>query len=123
MSLILIDEAMRAKLADAGGPVELVAQDGTLLGRFTPMTNRMRRQPIPLVVVDEVMRAKLATADGTVELMAQDGTLLGKFTPTTQKVQYDLDPGISEEELARQRADKTSPTYTTEEVLAKLRSL
>jgi hypothetical protein len=35
----------------------------------------------------------------------------------------DLEPRISEEELCRREQDTTSPRYTTEEVIAKLRSM
>ncbi|MGL6094796.1 MAG: hypothetical protein ACRC7O_03195 [Fimbriiglobus sp.] len=76
-----------------------------------------------VVMIDEVLRAKFA-ADEPVEVIAADGTRVGYFTPTPGvPVRYTVDPGISDEELARRAADTTSPTYTTDEVLAHLRTL
>jgi hypothetical protein len=74
-----------------------------------------------LVIVDEQMRAKLGK-DEPVMICTADGTVLGYFTPATPQ-KLNLQPQISIEELERRRADKTSPTYTTEEVLAYLKSL
>ena len=73
-----------------------------------------------LVIVDEQMRAKLGQGE-PVMVCAADGTVLGYFTPgPPQKLK--LEPQISEEEMARRMADP-SPGYTTEEVIAYLKSL
>lgn len=75
------------------------------------------------VIADANMMAKLRPTEGPVEVIGPDGTRLGYFTPSGPPVKYNLDPGISEEEIARRFADKTSPTYTTAEVLAHLKGL
>lgn len=75
-----------------------------------------------LVIADEQMRAKLGNFSEPVMICTADGTVLGYFTPTPpQKLK--LQPQISEEELQRRRADTTSPTYTTEEVISYLKGL
>lgn len=76
-----------------------------------------------LIIADEQMRAKLGTGNEPVMICAADGTVLGYFTPTTPPQKLKLQPQISEEELERRRADTTSPTYTTEEVIQYLKSL
>lgn len=74
------------------------------------------------VVVDEQMRAKLAKVDEPAMICTSDGTVLGYFTPSPPQ-KLNLQPQISVEELERRRADTTSPTYTTEEVIQYLRGL
>jgi hypothetical protein len=78
-----------------------------------------------MLLIDEAMRVKLASAVGPVEVVGPDGVRLGFFTPTPAgpPVTYNLDPGITDEELDRRFNDTTSPTYTTAEVLAHLRTL
>lgn len=75
-----------------------------------------------LVIADEAMRAKLGSGSEPVMICAADGTVLGYFTPTTPTQKLKLQPQISIEELERRRADK-SAGYTTEEVIAYLKSL
>jgi hypothetical protein len=74
-----------------------------------------------LVIVTEEMRAKLGK-DEPVMICTADGTVLGYFTPTAPPEKLNLQPQISEEEMARRMAD-TSPGYTTEEVVSYLKSL
>ena len=74
------------------------------------------------IVVDAALRDKLIAAAGGAELRDEQGRMLGRFVP-------DLDPalfhvpeiGLSPEELARRLAPDAK-TYTTEEVMAYLRS-
>lgn len=75
-----------------------------------------------LIIADEAMQKKLGNGHEPVMICAADGTVLGYFTPT-QPQKLNLQPQITIEELERRRADRTSPTYTTEEVLAYLKSL
>ncbi|WP_171471717.1 hypothetical protein [Frigoriglobus tundricola] len=72
--------------------------------------------------MDEQMRAKLGK-DEPVMICTADGVVLGYFTPTTQPQKLKLEPQIDEEEIARRLADRTPPTYTTEEVIIYLRGL
>jgi hypothetical protein len=76
-----------------------------------------------LIIADEAMQKKLGNADQPAMICAPDGTVIGYFTPTTPPQKLLLEPQISIEELERRIADKTSPTYTTEEIIAYLRSL
>jgi hypothetical protein len=76
-----------------------------------------------LIIADENMQKKLGNAGEPVMICAPDGTVLGYFTPTTPTEKLKLQPQISEEEIARRLADRTSPTYTTEEIIQYLRGL
>ena len=76
-----------------------------------------------LVIADEAMQKKLVPGDQPVMICAPDGTVLGYFTPTGTPQKLNLEPQISLEELERRIAYTTSPTYTTEEIIAYLRSL
>ncbi|MBN9120115.1 MAG: hypothetical protein J0I06_13275 [Planctomycetes bacterium] len=75
-----------------------------------------------LIIADEAMQKKLGTGGEPVMICAPDGTVLGYFTPTPPPQKLKLEPQISVEELERRRADP-SPGYTTEEVIAYLKSL
>jgi hypothetical protein len=75
-----------------------------------------------LIIVDEQMRAKLAKVDEPELVCTEDGTVLGYFTPAPPQ-KLNLQPQISEEELRRREEDTTCKLFTTEEVIAKLRSL
>jgi hypothetical protein len=75
-----------------------------------------------LIIADEQMCAKLGKADEPAMICTADGTVLGYFTPTPPQ-KLNLQPQISEEELRRREADTTCKLFTTEEVIAKLRSL
>jgi hypothetical protein len=68
------------------------------------------------------MQKKLAATGEPAMICAPDGTVLGYFTPTTPQ-KLNLQPQISEEEIARRLADRTSPTYTTEEIIQYLKGL
>lgn len=74
-----------------------------------------------LIIADESMQKKLGIAAEPAMIFTEDGTVLGYFTPATPQ-KLNLQPQISEEEMARRMAD-TSPGYTTEEVLRYLKGL
>ncbi|HEY1190749.1 MAG TPA: hypothetical protein VGE74_24170 [Gemmata sp.] len=76
-----------------------------------------------LIIADEAMQAKLMRAGEPVMICTADGTVLGYFTPTTPPQKLNLEPQISEEELARRLADRNAPTYTTEEIISDLKAL
>jgi hypothetical protein len=73
-----------------------------------------------LTVTDEVVLAQLDSGTGSVVVRDADGKVRGYFIPVRLS---DLQPQISEEELRRREADTTCKLYTTEEVIARLRSL
>ncbi len=73
-----------------------------------------------ITITDEAILAQLRSGNSTVTVRDGDGKICGYITPIRLS---DLQPQISIEELERRRADKTSPTYTTEEVIAHLKSL
>lgn len=76
-----------------------------------------------LIIADEAMQKKLGNPNEPTMICAADGTVLGYFTPTVPREKLQLQPPISEEEIARRLADTTSPTYSTEEVISYLKSL
>jgi hypothetical protein len=92
--------------------------------KYNPKVNcaKPERTMSRLIIADEQMRAKLGTADVPAMICTADGTVLGYFTPTPPQ-KLNLQPQISEEEMARRMADTTSPTYTTEEVIRYLKGL
>ena len=67
-------------------------------------------------ITDRQLLEQLVGADESVTVEGPDGVAVGRFTPLP------LPPGISEEEMLRRLNDPT-PGYTTEQVLAHLRSL
>jgi hypothetical protein len=73
-----------------------------------------------LTITDEAVLSQLDSGTGSIAVRDGDGKLRGYFIPVRLS---DLQPQISEEELLRREQDTTSPRYTTEEVIAKLRSL
>jgi hypothetical protein len=73
-----------------------------------------------ITITDEAILAQLDSGNGTITVRDGDGKVRGFFTPIQAA---DLEPRISEEELRRREEDKTCKLYTTEEVIAKLRSL
>jgi len=75
-----------------------------------------------LVIADEKMMSRLDNSGEPVMICAPDGRVLGYFTPTPP-ARLKLEPQISEEEIQRRLADKTSPTFTTAEVLGRLEKL
>jgi hypothetical protein len=75
-----------------------------------------------LIIADEAMRAKLDKCDDPVMICTADGRVLGYFTPAPPQT-LNLQPQISEEEIQRRIADKTSPTFSTAEVFERLRSV
>lgn len=74
------------------------------------------------VIADEAMQKKLGNPDEPVMICAPDGTVLGYFTPAAPQ-KLSLEPQITVEELERRRAARAQGGYTTEEVIAYLKSL
>ena len=73
-----------------------------------------------ITITDEAILAQLVNGNETVTVRDGAGKVRGFFTPLQAS---DLQPRISEEELRRREEDTTCKLYTTEEVIAKLRSL
>jgi hypothetical protein len=71
------------------------------------------------LVVEGSVRAKLADTSECVELCDTAGNTIGYFTPA--RIPKDLQPQISEEEIARRQADPER--YTFQQVMDHLRSL
>ena len=74
------------------------------------------------VVLGQDAATKLRGARERLELCDDSGTILGYFTPAEEAVEYeDFIPPISEEELRRRLRDE--PSFTTDEVLERLKKL
>lgn len=74
------------------------------------------------VIVDETMLSKLHNLTQALELCDPEGRVLGRVLPTFDLSVYEpWEPPISEEEL--QERERSTEWYTTEQVLAHLRSL
>jgi len=74
------------------------------------------------VIVDEALRGKLHNLSEPLELCDEDGKLLARVTPVAELPRYEpAEPQVSEEELRRR--EKSDKWYTTEQVLAHLKSL
>jgi hypothetical protein len=70
------------------------------------------------IILPDEIGSQLSGVRGSVRVCDRAGQTLGLFTPAAELV---LEPQISEEELKRR--SKEEPLYTTEQVLAHLRSL
>ena len=73
-----------------------------------------------ITITDEAVLSQIDSGIGPISVHDGDGKLRGYLVPVRLS---DLQPLISEEELERRELDTTSPRFTTEEVIAKLRSL
>jgi hypothetical protein len=73
-----------------------------------------------ITITDETILAQLDSGTGPIVVRDATGQVRGYLTPIQPG---DLQPRISEDELRRREADTTCKLYTTEEVIAKLRSL
>ncbi len=74
------------------------------------------------IILDAAMREKLHGRTQPLELCDESGQVLARVTPLLDLSQYEpCEPEISEEEL--QRREKSDKWYTTEQVLAHLKSL
>jgi len=71
-------------------------------------------------ITDERLEAELKKSTDTVMIHGSDGRIMGMYTPIDRA---SLQPRISDEELLRREEDMDVKTYTTEEILAKLRAL
>ena len=74
------------------------------------------------IVVDDALRSKLRNFSEPLELCDESGRSLARVVPLEDLSQYEpWEPSISEEELRRREQSDT--WYSTEEVLAHLKSL
>jgi hypothetical protein len=74
------------------------------------------------IIVDESLRNKLHQFNEPVEICDEKGQVLARVTPVDDLSQYEpCEPQISEEEL--ERRGRSNKWYTTDEVLAHLKSL
>jgi hypothetical protein len=74
------------------------------------------------ITVNGELSTKLQELVEEVELCDPSGQVLGRFVPEFDMSQWEpMEPEISEEEL--QRREQSTEWYTTEEVLAYLKSL
>jgi hypothetical protein len=78
------------------------------------------------LTIDAELRKKLLNLTTPLELCDETGHVLARLTPSTPWNDPDnwvaLTPEISEEELQR-RLESDEPTYSTQEVLDRLRNL
>ena len=74
------------------------------------------------IVVDDTLRTKLRNFSEPLELCDETGRSLARVVPLEDLSQYEpWDPSISEEELRRR--EQSDKWYSTEEILAHLKSL
>ncbi len=74
------------------------------------------------ITLDETLAKKLHELGNTAELCDPSGKVVGRFEPVFDPTEWEiLGPEITDEELERRA--KSDKWYTTEEVLAHLRSL
>jgi hypothetical protein len=74
------------------------------------------------IIVDETLRSKLQGLAEPLELCDESGQVLARVFPIMDLSQYEpWEPPISEEEL--QQREQSTEWYTTDEVLAYLKSL
>jgi hypothetical protein len=73
-----------------------------------------------ITITDEAILAHLRNGNVSITVRDGNGKVCGIITPITEA---DKQPPISEEEIARRLANRTGPTYTTEEIISYLKSL
>ena len=74
------------------------------------------------IIVDETLKSKLHNLSEPLELCDEAGRVLGHVYPAVDLSQYEpWEPEMSEEEL--QQLEQSDKWYSTEEVLAHLKSL
>ncbi len=74
------------------------------------------------IILDAALREKLNNLLQPMELCDEEGRVLARLTPVYDPAEYGpLEPQISEEELRRR--EQSHKWYTTEQVLAHLKSL
>ncbi|HJT77265.1 MAG TPA: hypothetical protein VJ739_08685 [Gemmataceae bacterium] len=74
------------------------------------------------ILVDEVLRGKLCNLTEDLELCDESGRVLARVLPELDLSKYEpWEPPMDEEEL--QRREQSTEWYTTEEMLAYLKSL
>ncbi len=74
------------------------------------------------IVVDDTLRTKLRNFSEPLELCDETGRSLARVVPLEDLTQYEpWEPPISEEELRRR--EQSDKWYSTEEILAHLKSL
>jgi hypothetical protein len=74
------------------------------------------------IILDAGLSSKLSAFNYSVELCDPSGRVLGRFVPSIDPSEWEpVSPAASEEELDRREQETES--YTTEEVLAYLKSL
>lgn len=73
-----------------------------------------------ITITDEAILAHLRNGNVSITVRDGDGKVCGVIMPIGPA---DLQPRISDEEIARRLADRTGPTYTTEEVISYLKGL
>ena len=77
-----------------------------------------------VTIRDEATVAVLAETVGPqVDVFAPDGRLLGRFSPAPRPGMMFPELGMSDAELERRENDPNAKWYTTDEVMARLRSL
>jgi hypothetical protein len=74
------------------------------------------------ILIDANLPAKLRQLTEPAELCNDSGQVLGRYFPTPDLSQYEpWEPAFDEEELRKQ--EQSDEWYTTEQVLARLKSL
>jgi hypothetical protein len=74
------------------------------------------------ITLDAAAADKLRAADQIVEVCDPTGRVIGEFSPAFDPAEWEpITPEVTEEEL--QRREQSDTWYTTEQVLAHLRSL
>ena len=63
MPLMIVPNSLRAKFANAGNAIELCDEDGTVLGVFTPNTDKKKYSLDREISYEEAMR-RVAESDG-----------------------------------------------------------
>lgn len=73
------------------------------------------------IIVDQALRSKLNNLTEPLELCDESGQVLAQILPVSLMAQFERwEPPITEEELRRRESEES---YTTEQVLAHLKSL
>jgi hypothetical protein len=76
-----------------------------------------------ILINDDATLANFSAASKPEDVLGRDGKLLGRFIPVNQPKMTFPEIGLTDEELDGRLNDSTAPTYTPEQVMARLREL
>jgi len=127
MQQVFLDATLRSKLNNLSLPLELCDESGKVVALVVAPLNESQFERVELtnqVFLDAELRSKLHDLSLPLDLCDESGKVVAQVVPALDESDYERvePPPLSAEELERRR-NEPGPDYSTEEVLAHLKSL